>query len=53
MSIFAKVAIEILEGIFTVGCVGSFLVILLSGIEDIETVFEKELDSSAQEDAAI
>ena len=32
--------IEFLEALFVVGMVGSALVIVLSGVEDVETMFE-------------
>jgi hypothetical protein len=32
-------AIRLLELLFIIGCVGSVVVILLAGVEDIETVF--------------
>ena len=34
--------IRLLEVLFVVGWIGSFLVILLSGVEDMETVFEHD-----------
>lgn len=37
-----RVGVLILEFLFFAGVVGSALVIVLSGIEDIETIFESE-----------
>ncbi|HEV2112536.1 MAG TPA: hypothetical protein VGR50_00220 [Terriglobales bacterium] len=34
--------VQILEAVFLVGIAGSALVILMSGIEDIETIFEPD-----------
>jgi hypothetical protein len=39
MDVLVTVAIRILEGMFVVGAIGSFLVLILSGIEDIGTLF--------------
>jgi hypothetical protein len=35
-----KVGIEVLEAVFVIGMAGSVLVIILSGIEDVETMFD-------------
>ena len=40
MSLLVVVAIRILEGMFALGILGSVLVILVSGVEDIETMFD-------------
>jgi len=42
MMFLVTVGIRVLEFMFFVGWIGSLLVILLSGIEDLETVFEKD-----------
>jgi hypothetical protein len=39
MDVLVTVAIRFLEGMFVVGSLGSFLVLVLSGIEDIGTLF--------------
>lgn len=39
-------AVYLLEGLFCVGSAGSAIVILLSGIEDIEVVLERESETS-------
>jgi len=33
---------RLLEGMFVIGSIGSFVVLVLSGIEDLETLFGKE-----------
>jgi hypothetical protein len=38
MDLLARIGIRILESMFAVGAVGSFVVLILSGIEDIETL---------------
>ena len=38
MPIWVVLPARILEGLFLVGCLGSFLVLARSGIEDIETL---------------
>ncbi len=42
MSIVGRLAARILEGMFVVGSVGSFLVLVLSGIEDLKTLLGRE-----------
>lgn len=39
MDVLVTVGIRILEGMFVIGSIGSFLVLVLSGIEDIGTLF--------------
>lgn len=41
-------AIRLLELLFVIGCFGSMIVILLAGVEDVETVF-----ASGDEEGAI
>ena len=36
------IMVRILETLFLVGIIGSAIVILMSGIEDIETIFEPD-----------
>ena len=38
MGILVTIGVRFLEAIFIVGAIGSFLVLILSGIEDIETL---------------
>jgi len=45
-----KVGIWVLEFLFFAGLIGSALVILLSGLEDIETILEKEEATPSQPD---
>ena len=39
MSVRVTIGIRALEGLFAVGAIGSVLVLILSGIEDLETLF--------------
>jgi hypothetical protein len=39
MGLLPTIGIRILEGMFVIGGIGSFIVLILSGIEDIETLF--------------
>ncbi len=39
MNVVAVLAIRLLELIFALGAIGSTVVLILSGIEDIETLF--------------
>jgi len=48
MDFLIATGIRILEFMFFAGWIGSILVILLSGIEDIETVLSKEESSPRQ-----
>jgi hypothetical protein len=36
-----------LEGMFVAGSIGSFVVLVLSGIEDLETLFGKEEEQNS------
>jgi len=38
MGLLATIAVRVLEGMFALGVVGSFVVLILTGIEDIETL---------------
>lgn len=40
--IITTVLVRILEGMFVVGAIGSFVVILLSGIEDLKMLLGRE-----------
>jgi hypothetical protein len=40
--IFVVVVARLLEGMFVVGSIGSFVVLVLSGIEDLKTLFGRE-----------
>jgi hypothetical protein len=49
MSILVVLGVRFLEGMFIVGALGSVVVLVLSGIEDLETLFgmdDKEKKSS-------
>jgi len=37
---------RILEGMFVAGSIGSFIVLVLSGIEDLETLFGREEEAN-------
>lgn len=39
MQLLVAIGIRLLEAMFVIGAIGSFLVLVLSGIEDIETLF--------------
>jgi hypothetical protein len=45
-----RLLILLLETLFAIGCVGSILVLILAGVEDVETVLSK--DEPAQKAAA-
>lgn len=47
MDILIHAGVRVLEALFVIGWAGSALVLLLSGIEDIHMLFEK--DEPAQE----
>ena len=51
MDVLIHSGVRILEGLFVVGWAGSVLVLLLSGVEDIRIIFEKEkpVDRGPQE----
>ncbi|HEV2728870.1 MAG TPA: hypothetical protein VGV15_02465 [Terriglobales bacterium] len=38
MGILVTVAIRLIEGMFAIGAIGSFIVLILTAIEDIETL---------------
>ena len=40
--VLITVVVRLLEGMFAVGVVGSFIVLVLSGIEDLKTLFGRE-----------
>ncbi len=42
MSMVGRLAARILEAMFVVGSIGSFLVLVLSGIEDLKTLLGRE-----------
>ena len=42
MNLVVTFLVRLLEVLFAIGWIGSVMVILLSGIEDVETVFEKD-----------
>ena len=42
MNSVVSVCIQILEVLFAIGCVGSVVVIILSGVEDVETIFSSQ-----------
>ncbi|HEV3316705.1 MAG TPA: hypothetical protein VG488_07060 [Candidatus Angelobacter sp.] len=42
MEVVLKVLAPVLEGLFFVGMAGSALVVLISAIEDIHTIMEKD-----------
>jgi len=48
MKLLITAGIRLLEFLFFAGWIGSLLVILLSGVEDVETVFSKDENSSPQ-----
>jgi hypothetical protein len=45
MTLFITVLIRILEAMFVIGGIGSFVVLILSGIEDVETLMSSEESS--------
>ena len=42
MSLVVTVVARLLESMFVVGSIGSFVVLVLSGIEDLKTLFGRE-----------
>jgi hypothetical protein len=46
MNIFVIVIVRFLEGLFVVGSLGSVIVLVLSGIEDLKTLFGGEEEHS-------
>ncbi|HVP42173.1 MAG TPA: hypothetical protein VMS96_02010 [Terriglobales bacterium] len=47
MAVVISGLIRLLELLFVLGCCGSLAVILLSGIEDVETIFNREKEPGA------
>ncbi len=47
MNVVLEGLIRLLELLFAIGCCGSLIVILLSGIEDVETIFSRDEDAGA------
>ena len=48
MNVLLAAGIRVLEFLFFGGWIGSLLVIVLSGIEDMETIFDKNEPTSRQ-----
>lgn len=48
MNVVLAWAIRLLELLFVIGCFGSLVVILLSGVEDVETVFKRTEETESQ-----
>ncbi len=46
MSFVVTVLVRILEGMFVVGAAGSVIVLVLSGIEDLQLLFGREDENS-------
>jgi hypothetical protein len=46
MSLIVVVLVRILEGMFVVGAIGSTVVLVLSGIEDLKLLFGREEKNS-------
>ena len=46
MSTLVSIVIQVLEVLFVVGMAGSVLVIILSGVEDVETMLDTSDDES-------
>ena len=42
MGLLVTILARLLEGMFVIGAIGSFLVLVLSGIEDVKTLFGRE-----------
>ncbi len=42
MSILVRELIDLLEILFFAGWIGALIVVIISGIEDMETVFERD-----------
>jgi hypothetical protein len=40
MSLLIVIAVRVLEAMFALGMLGSLFVILVSGVEDVETMFD-------------
>ena len=46
MGLLATIAVRVLETMFAVGAIGSCIVLILTGIEDIETLLGKDSEHS-------
>jgi hypothetical protein len=46
MNIFVIILVRFLEGLFVVGSLGSVIVLVLSGVEDLKTLFGGEEEHS-------
>ena len=46
MSTLISIVVQVLEGMFVVGMAGSLLVIILTGVEDVETMLDTSGDES-------
>ncbi|MBZ5721245.1 MAG: hypothetical protein LAO03_12770 [Acidobacteriia bacterium] len=44
MGMLATIGVRLLEAMFAVGIVGSTIVLILTGIEDVETLFGSDED---------
>jgi hypothetical protein len=42
MGLIATIGVRLLEGMFALGAVGSMVVLILTGIEDVETLLGKD-----------
>jgi hypothetical protein len=51
MNALAVIGIRILEVMFAVGWIGSLLVVLLAGIEDLSTIFSHEEEPRRNDDS--
>jgi len=47
MDVLITIAVRLLEAMFVAGGIGSFLVLVLSGIEDLETLFGRSDEAEA------
>ena len=45
MDMLITIGVRLLETMFAAGAIGSFLVLVLSGIEDLETLFGRSEDT--------
>ncbi len=43
MEIIVKIGVHLLEFLFFAGCLGSLIVVIISGVEDIETILQKDV----------
>jgi hypothetical protein len=46
MGLTATIGVRLLEGMFAVGAVGSLVVLILTGIEDVETLLGKDSENN-------